>query len=228
MKTILVTGASGFLGTTVCQTFLLNKWQVVSLDRREPAHAQTEDRFHFIRTDLLNEQQVENAVQQAINRYDGIDAAALIAGGFDVGSLTETSSEDFKKMFDLNFVTALNVARPLINYFKADNIHGRIALVGGKPGLDSASADWAAAYGLSKSLVFQLADYINHFGKDSGIVAATIVPSIMDTPPNREAMPDDNPADWVSTQQVADTIAFFCSDQGSALREPILKVYGNS
>ena len=101
-------------------------------------------------------------------------------------------------------------------------------MIGGKPGLEISAAGWAAAYGISKSMVFKLSEYINETSREAGIVSAVVVPSIMDTPANRQAMPEANFSDWVTTEHVAEVIHIFCSDQGAPLREPVLKVYGNS
>jgi len=228
MKTILITGGSGSLGSSTCKLFLQKGWKIVSLDRKEPPELSTINNYHFIKTDLLDESSAAVSIDEAIRQFGPIKAAALIAGGFAVGSLENSCAEEFTKMINLNFFTSLNAARPLIKHMNSQDLGGRIALIGGKPGLEASSASWAAGYGISKSLVFKLSEYINHVGAETDIVSAVIVPSIMDTPTNRQSMPKADPSDWVTTEQVAETILFFCSEQGRALRDPVFKVYGNS
>jgi NAD(P)-dependent dehydrogenase (short-subunit alcohol dehydrogenase family) len=60
------------------------------------------------------------------------------------------------------------------------------------------------------------------------IVTHVIVPGTMDTPQNREAMSEANYDDWVKTEEVADTIYYLCSEKGAAIRESVIKMYGNS
>ena len=68
---------------------------------------------------------------------------------------------------------------------------------------------------------------INAEGKGHNIVASVVVPSIIDTPPNRAAMPDAKFEDWVKPKDLADMIEYACRDKARALREPVLKMYGN-
>jgi NAD(P)-dependent dehydrogenase (short-subunit alcohol dehydrogenase family) len=83
-------------------------------------------------------------------------------------------------------------------------------------------------YVLSKSMVIKMAEVINADSKHSNTTATVIVPSIIDTPPNRAAMPDANFSDWVTPESIADKIAFICGEGGKDLRETVLKIYGNS
>jgi NAD(P)-dependent dehydrogenase (short-subunit alcohol dehydrogenase family) len=84
------------------------------------------------------------------------------------------------------------------------------------------------AYGLAKSLIFRLAELLNDEGKSHGVVTSVIIPSTIDTPQNRKAMPDANPDNWVKAEEIADVIYYYCSDEARSLREPVIKVYGNS
>jgi NAD(P)-dependent dehydrogenase (short-subunit alcohol dehydrogenase family) len=76
--------------------------------------------------------------------------------------------------------------------------------------------------------VFQLADIINAAGKGKRITATVLVPSTIDTPQNRQAMPDSDFSKWVKAGDIAESIAFLLSDAGSTLRETVLKVYNES
>ena len=84
------------------------------------------------------------------------------------------------------------------------------------------------AYALSKSLLFKLAEFMNVQGKGHNVVASVVVPSTIDTKPNRESMPDANPDNWVKVEQLADILEFICSEKGQPLRESVYKVYNNA
>jgi NAD(P)-dependent dehydrogenase (short-subunit alcohol dehydrogenase family) len=83
-------------------------------------------------------------------------------------------------------------------------------------------------YGLAKSLIFRLAELMNEEAKGTNVVTVVIVPSTIDTAQNRKAMPDADFSKWVTPEALADTICFYCTDAAAALREPVLKLYGNS
>ena len=106
--------------------------------------------------------------------------------------------------------------------------NGRIFLIGSRQGLNILKGKSALAYSFSKSLLFRLAELLNAEAKGKNVVASVIVPSIIDTPSNRESMPDANFSDWVTPSAIADVIYFYSSDEGNAIREPVIKMYGKS
>ena len=105
---------------------------------------------------------------------------------------------------------------------------GRIFIIGSKPGLNAVNSKGMVAYGLAKSLIFRLAELMNAEAKGTNVVTSVIVPSTIDTPQNRKAMPDADPAKWVRPEAIADVIYFYCTGAAAVLREPVIKVYNNS
>jgi hypothetical protein len=69
---------------------------------------------------------------------------------------------------------------------------------------------------------------MNDEAKNHNVVASVIVPSTIDTPQNRTSMPDADFSKWVKPEAIAEVISFYCSVQGSVVREPVIKVYGNA
>ena len=84
------------------------------------------------------------------------------------------------------------------------------------------------AYALSKSLLVKLASMLNEEAKDKDVITSLIVPSTIDTPVNRKAMPNANFEAWVKPEKIADIINFYCSDAASVIRQPVIRVYNNS
>jgi len=156
-----------------------------------------------------------------------VDAAILTVGGFAMGNMPETKTSDILKQYKLNFETAYNVARPVFVQMLKQN-SGRIFLIGSRPGLEAKSGKGMIAYGLAKSLIFRLAELMNEEGKRHNVVTSVIVPSTIDTPQNRKSMPDADPNNWVKAEEIANTIFYYCSDASRSLREPVIKIYGNS
>ena len=228
-KTILITGATGNLGAAVLKKFLENDFQIAALisDKRRN-NLDTTAKLKSFPIDLLDENQVQQAVRQIIEVFGSIDMAVLTAGGFAMGSLADTGEEELNKMYRLNFLTAYHVARHVFLQMKDQENGGQIILTGSRPAIHPGSSRGMLSYALSKSLVFRLAEVINEDGKVCKITASVIIPGIIDTLQNRGAMPEADFRNWVSASEIADNIYHLSTPAGQQLRESIIKVYGKS
>jgi NAD(P)-dependent dehydrogenase (short-subunit alcohol dehydrogenase family) len=229
MKTALVTGASGNLGQEVIRKFISEGYNVVgTIIPNDPVTIEiNSDRFEKVVADLMSEDDSQKLASSVISRYGQVDAAILTVGGFAMGNVTDTKTSDILKQYKLNFETAYNIARPVFVQMLKQN-SGRIFLIGSRPGLEAKSGKGMIAYGLAKSLIFRLAELMNEEGKQHNVVTGVIVPSTIDTPQNRKSMPDADPSNWVRAEEIANIIFYYCSDGSRSLREPVIKVYGNS
>lgn len=229
MKTVIITGANGNLGSAVTNTFLDKGYKVVATIIAEtmrpemPAHPNLEVQV----VDLGNEEATVSFVNRVIAKYKTVDAALMLVGGFAMGNVAATTSADIQKQFSLNFETAYHVARPLFQHMMG-NGNGRLVFIGARPALEASQGMNLVAYGLSKSLLFKLAEYLNAEAKGKNVVATVVAPSTLDTPLNRKSMPDTDPAIWVKPSALAELLAFVVSDASSVLRETVLKVYNNA
>lgn len=229
MKTAIVTGATGNMGQAVVKKFIEEGYfvigTVISTDATEldfPA-----DKFEKIIVDLGDEDASGKFVDSVISKYKSINTAVLTVGGFAMGSIADTKTSDVMKQYKLNFETAYNVARPIfVEMMKQNN--GRIFIIGSKPGLDARNGKGMVAYGLAKSLIFRLAELMNLEAKGKNVVTSVVVPSTIDTAPNRKSMPDAHFDNWVKPEAIADVIYWHCTDEAAVLREPILKVYNKA
>jgi len=229
MKTILITGANGNLGTAVTNIFLSKGYQVVATVR-VPEDLKDLPQNQNLKAevlDLTNEAETEKFVQKIIDRHQTIDGALLLVGGFAAGAISATKSIEIKKQISLNFDTAYHVTRPLFQHMMENN-NGKIVFVGARPALQASAGKNLIAYGLSKSLLFKLAEYLNAEAKGKNVTVSVVVPSTIDTEPNRKSMPDADPNKWVKPEALAEVLEFMISDKGSVLRETVLKVYNNA
>ncbi len=226
-KNILITGAQGNLGKACAEKFLQSGDQVFALTT--PGKEEKSDRtnFHSFGIDLSQEDDAEAFVKTLIEKYQTIDAAVLTVGGFAMGSIHNTDKAALQKMIDLNFYTAYFIARAIFQQMLQQG-HGRIIFVGARPALDAQQGKNTLAYALSKSLIFDLATLLNAEAKGKNVTVTVIVPSTIDTPINRQSMPDAHFEDWVTAEEIADTIHFVISDASRAWREPIIKLYNNA
>lgn len=229
MQTVIITGVSGNLGQAVAKKFLDEKFKVIgTVIPNDPAQLSISNpNFETVIVDLMSEDDSEKFIQSVIEKYKTIDAAVLTVGGFAVGSITETKMADILKQHKLNFQTTYHVARPVFVQMLKQN-SGRIFLTGARTGIDMKNSKGMVAYGLSKSLIFRLAELMNGEAKGTNVVTAVIAPSTIDTPQNRKSMPDADPSKWVKAEDIAEIIHFHCKEQASSLRETILKVYNNA
>lgn len=228
-KTVIVTGANGNLGTATIKTMLDKGYWVIAVGNSGtisglPGHTKN---YEYRTANLMNEDEVNHFIEYDIIRSSSIDAALLLVGGFKTGNIENTSGEDLKRMFSLNFETAYYMARPLLRHM-LDNSYGRIVLVGARQALQSNYGKDAVAYTLSKTLLFKLAELLNEESKGKNVVTSVIVPGTIDTPQNRESMPEANPETWVKAEQIAAVLDFICSDNSFPIREPIFKIYNNA
>lgn len=228
-KTAIVTGASGNMGQAVVKKFIEEGYTVIgTIIPNDSAKLDFPvDKFEKVVVDLTKEEEAAKFVNDVVKKYGTIEVAVLTVGGFAMGKIADTSTADILKQYQLNFETAYNTARPIFLQMLSQN-HGRIFLVGSRPGLDAKSSKGMVAYGLSKSLIFRLAELMNEEAKGHNIVVSVLVPSTIDTPQNRQAMPDAKFENWVSPEAFANVIYFYASEQGAPLREPVIKVYNNA
>jgi NAD(P)-dependent dehydrogenase (short-subunit alcohol dehydrogenase family) len=229
MKTVIITGAGGNLGTAVTKEFLDKNYRVLATVSSESARSDipAHPNLDISVVNLTNENETNEFIKQSIQKYRVIDAALLLVGGFAMGGLAETSGEDLHKQIALNFETAYYVTRPLFEHL-IGNKKGSIVFIGARPALNPAQGKGLIAYGLSKSLLFKLAEFLNATAKGMNVSVSVIVPSTLDSPENRKAMPDANPDNWVKTMEVAEILEFLVSDKSRVLKETVLKIYNNA
>lgn len=228
-KNIIITGANGNLGTAVVKKFLDEQYKVIAVARsgNHLGFAQGNSLFELHDVNLENESEADLFASEAISLNGKIDGALLLAGGFTMGGINDTDGALLKKMYSLNFETAYFITRPLFRHM-LQNGYGRLVFVGARPALEAADGKSKIAYALSKSLLFKLADMLNKEAKGKNVVTSVVVPSTIDTLPNRQSMPDANTDTWVKPEQIADVLEFICSDKGMPVREPVYKLYNNA
>jgi NADP-dependent 3-hydroxy acid dehydrogenase YdfG len=120
MKTVIITGADGNLGTAVTKVFIKDGYNVIATVVNEDAKKKIESRAQLdVRVvNLTNENDTADFIKSVIEKYKQVDAALLLVGGFAMGNMEATTGIDLKKMYSLNFETVFYTARPLLVHMK--------------------------------------------------------------------------------------------------------------
>ncbi len=223
-KNIFITGATGNLGSAVTGLLSERGYQLIGTTR--PGKSTKSENVDLFECDLTDEDSVANCFERIQSKYPQLHGAVLLAGGFGMGGILDSGKEDLLKMYHLNFMTAYLTSRACVKWMNESG-GGQIVFTGAKPALEGGGAA-LLPYALSKSSVIELAELINADDQLKNIRASVIVPSVIDTPPNRESMPDANFDDWVKPTEIAENIDFLLSEKSSVLRDAVLKVYNNS
>ena len=228
MSTVLLTGGAGGLGRSITQQ-LLNSGHIV-IATLEPGGYTLDAQPNLVthELDLTDEAGCRSLVEEVAVDHGGIDAAVLLVGGFAMGEIAETDFAAIEHLFRLNFQTTYQIARPVFEQMCKQTAGGRFVLIGARPALVPSAGKNMVAYALSKSLVIQLSEILNAAGKDKNIISTVLVPSTIDTPTNRKAMPDVDPSDWVKPEHIAELVDFVTFGAGKMLRESVLKVYNKA
>jgi NAD(P)-dependent dehydrogenase (short-subunit alcohol dehydrogenase family) len=230
-RVAVVTGASGALGGVVARRLLEAGAKVALIDRGSQGIASLlavagsdSARAGIFACELANAAAVERTIGEVLERFGRIDLVFNIAGAFRGGDAVESTSDgDWKLLWEANFLSALHVCRSALPRMKAAG-GGAIVNVGSKASL--AGGAGAAAYSVAKTAVLRLTESIAEEGKSHGVRANLVLPGTIDTPANRQSMPDADPSHWVAPDALADAILFLASDLARAVTGAALPVFG--
>lgn len=225
-RTVMITGAAGNLGRAVAAVFAGKGDRLVLADRSREvlagAFGEESPQRRFLVADLLQAQAVQDAVRQA----GRIDVLCNLAGGFTMGSPVHATSEaDWRLMQDLNVRTLLHAVQAVVPGM-LERGSGKIVNIGANAALRGSGQ--MGAYIAAKSEVLRLTEAMAAELREGGINVNCVLPSIIDTPENRKAMPQADPAKWVAPQQLAAVIAFLASDDAGAIHGACIPVTGLS
>ena len=221
MKTVLVTGACGIVGTALWQALTRAGYNVIGVDMANELpfdNAKVDFRGGI---DLANEAAVTGLAETLKQEGYALNGLVNIAGGFVWEEALSGDSSTWTRMFQINLMTALNTCKAMAPLLTNP---GAIINIGAAAA-DKASAGMGA-YTASKSAVIKLSEALNEELRANGVRVNVISPTIVDTPTNRNDMPDAAFDDWVSPAQIADLTAFLLSDAALAINGENIRIRG--
>lgn len=225
---IMITGASGNLGRAVAAAFDAAGADVALVDRRrdrlDTLYGSPSPRRLHTEADLTDSAAVEAAARATIDRFGRIDVLCNIAGAFRMGpAVHETPDADWSFMFDVNARTVIHTARAVVPRMLAAG-RGKIVNVAAYGALKGGAN--MAAYAAAKSAVIRITESMSAELRGQGINVNCVLPTTIDTPENRRAMPKADPAKWVAPADLASVIVFLASDAARAVHGAAIPVTG--
>ena len=229
-RSVIVTGAAGNLGKAVAHAFAELGANLVLVDVQreslERAFGAEDNQRALVGADLLDRKGAEALAQAARARFGRIDVLCNIAGGFRMGEkVHETSDENWDFLFDINARTLLNAVRAVVPDMLAAG-GGKIVNVGAFAAQRGVAQ--MGAYTAAKATVIRMTEAMSAELREKNINVNCVLPTIIDTPENRAAMPKADPAKWVAPSDLANVIAFLASDAARAVHGAAIPVTGLS
>lgn len=231
-KVFVVTGASGALGQAVTAALLDAGARVAVTGRRAAgvtrllAQVGAGDRIDGRAVDLTDETAVVAFVSWVAERFGGIDGLVAAAGGFAGGTpVHETAFSVWSDQLSINLTTAFLSAKAVVPHLIRRG-GGSIVMVGSRPALRGAPG--IAAYAVAKSGVLRLTEAMAEELKDQAITVNAVLPSVIDTPANRAAMPDADPSPWVKPAEIAAVICWLLGPDARVISGAAIPVYGRA
>jgi NAD(P)-dependent dehydrogenase (short-subunit alcohol dehydrogenase family) len=223
---VLVTGASGALGSAVCRAFEDAGATVCGTDVVEPSDDTELDRgeVSFYRGDLTDETQAEQVVSGVVDAHGGLDALCNVAGMWKGGDpIEETDVGTFDAVFDVNLKTMFFASKHALPHLQDSG--GNIVSVSARASLEGGEGD--GPYRAAKAGVRLLTETIAEENRGE-VRANAVMPSVIDTPQNREMLPDADHDSWVNPADIARVVLALCSDATPPTSGGAIPVYGEA
>lgn len=232
-KVIVVAGGTGGLGRAVSLAFLqegarvvVTYWVQEEFDALRSATAAFGTQLEGHAVDVTDEARVSQLVDRTVAQHGRLDALVNAVGGYAGGvSLWEVEAKVLDQMLALNLRSGYALSRAAVKAMLKQR-HGAIVNVAAKAGLDYPAG--AAAYAASKAAAVALLGSLAAELKGTGVRVNSILPSIIDTEPNRKAMPKADFSKWPKPEDIARVILFLCSDDAKVIHGAAVPVYGDS
>jgi len=228
-RVAVVTGGTGALGQSIT-TALLEAGAVVAIpyavaEERAALEGrlgpEQRGRVQLEAADVTDEAAVGRFVEAVRERHGRVDGLVNAVGGFAGGDLVSTPLAEWQRMMTLNLTSTVIACRAVLPGMIGAG-GGRIVNIASRAVLPPQGG--FIAYTVSKAAVITLTQALAQEVRRHHITVNAVLPSTMDTPANRRAMPDADRSAWVSTTDVAHVVAFLLSDRAAAVSGAALTV----
>ncbi len=226
-RTVVVTGGTGALGRALVKAFLaagdrvVVPW-IVESERNEVSQlwrtALEEGRAQLVEADVADEAGAAELARRAV----GVEVLVNAVGGFAGGTqLADTPLELFDRMYRINVRSAVATTRALLPAMVKRRT-GAIINVASQAAIDTPGG--LSAYSASKAALIALTRTLQNELADAGVRVNAVVPTTIDTPANRQAMPGADSSQWTPPERIAEVVLWLASDAGATVRGGLIPV----
>ena len=228
-RVALVTGGSGALGQAITHRFLADgalvcvPWVVEHERERLEASVHAPDRARLMleHCNVGDDAAMAGLVARTVERHGRIDVLVTAVGGFAMGGLVETDRATWEAQIGLNLTTTYVAAHAVVPGMLAAG-SGRVVAVASRAVVPPAGG--FIAYTVAKAGVIAFVQALAQETRGRGVTVNAVLPSTMDTPGNRAAMPDVDPRTWTPVAAVADAIAYLAAESTAHVSGTLLAI----
>ncbi len=228
-RNVLITGGTGILGSAVTKAYIAQGDNVAvtylfenEVERFKHYNPDISEDVTFLFADVTEEANVK----KCFSTFGQIDVLVNIVGGFVGGTpAAELDIEKWDFMMNLNLKSVFLCCKTALPQMTARG-NGKIVNVSARAGLKGEAG--LSAYCVSKGGVRTLTEALAAEVMDAGVNVNAIMPSVIDTPANRESMPDEDHSRWVAPADIAKVICFLTSEEASVINGAAIPVYGRA
>jgi NAD(P)-dependent dehydrogenase (short-subunit alcohol dehydrogenase family) len=226
-KNVVVTGGTGALGQAVVARFL-KAGAICHVPSRKavdrPVSWGDGQASIVADVDLAD----EGAVGGFYDAVPNLWASVHLAGGFSMAPIADTARDDFLRMMEMNAATVFICCRAAVRNMRRTGQGGRIVNVSARPGLDPRKGGGMSAYAASKAAVTAITLSLAEELKNDRILVNAVAPSTIDTPANREAMPNADTSKWLSPKAAAEAILGLASPSNMEINGAVLPLFARA
>lgn len=229
-QVVVVTGGTGYLGSSVCKVFTELEAAVVAvyiLDSELPYFEKTlgtdAKRVSLEKADVTRAGEMERVAKEVAGRFKRIDVLVNTVGGYMASAVEHTSAEDFDRAMALNLKSTFLACKAIVPVMRKAK-RGKIVNVSSESSL--VGDEESFLYSASKAGVNRLTESLARELRAANVQVNCVMPRILDTPANRKAMPKADFSKWVTTDRVAQVIRWLCSEDSDPISGAAIPVYG--
>lgn len=234
-KTVMITGASGNVGRALAHRYGAQGANLILVDRSVDRLNEFQDelkrmygvQIHPAAVDANSASEVDALIAAVDAHFAQIDILAHTIGGFAFGEPVYAMNMDvFEQQIDLNVRPLYTLVGRVVKYMLDHGAKGKVVIVLARAALKGAAN--SSAYNASKAAAKSVMESLSLEVRDSGINVNAVLPSIIDTPRNRDEMPKADFSKWVTIDQIAEAIYFLSTDAATPMHGVSLEVYGRA
>ncbi|MGH7495488.1 MAG: SDR family oxidoreductase [bacterium] len=227
----LITGGTGALGSTMTQAFLKKGAQVVTTYHSEAGYqellksvGEEKSRLAGIRADVTKPAEVQKLITQTLAQFGRIDVLLNLVGGYAGGvNLVDLPEADWDRMLNLNLKSTFLVCQAVLPQMLKNN-YGRIINTASRGAIEVGAG--VSAYAVSKAGVLTLTKALAEEVKGKNITANVLLPGMIDTAANRQALPSAVHSKFVPPESIAHVALFLASEAARDVNGAAVPIYG--